>query len=160
MTENDKRVTIVSPIDWKKSFSSHPFIIVNSVQPIEYRIACKELSDDGRCLTIFPSLNGSIDEMLEVLEGCLAENSNFRTVLEEYYGKKIQNMTRIKCVFNGIKVTITRMMTAEEAKLNWLRDGLKSGYKGMVTRLTLHEKAELEREPGMKELISKYKEEM
>lgn len=160
MNEKTKKPTIVSPINWKESFSYHPLIIVHSMEPIEYRITCMQLSDDGECLTILPSLCGTIDDMLKVLEGCLVKESNLRTVLEEYYGKEIQKLTQIKCNFNGIEVTITKEMTAEAAKLRWLRDGLNAGYKNMVISLTPQEKAELERELAMKELISRYKKEV
>lgn len=160
MNENKKKVTNVSPIDWKESFFFHPLIIVNAFGPIPYRIACYKLSDDGECLTILPSLNGTIDDMLQVLEGCLMEESNFCTVLEDCYGKEIRKLTQINCNFNGIEVTITKEMGAEEAKLQWLRDGLNAGHKNLVLQMTSHEKAELERDPAMRKIIREYKKEL
>lgn len=159
MSENN-RITIVAPIDWKSSFSYHPLIVVNSLPPSEYRIICKELSDDGGCLTILPSLCGTIDDMLKVLEGCLASGSNFRKVLEEHYGDAIHQLKEIKCDFNGIAVSISDGMTAEEAKLKWLRDGLNSGHKNLVIHMTAEETAALESEPAMREIISRYRKEV
>ena len=160
MNENKKKVTTVSPIDWKESFSCHPLIIVNALEPIKYRIACYKLSNDGECLTILPSLNGTIDDMLKVLEGCLMEESNFCTMLEEYYGKEIRKLTQINCNFNDIEVTITKKMSAEEAKIQWLRDGLNAGHKNLVIYMTSHEKAELECDPAMSEIIRRYRAEL
>ncbi len=154
------KVTNVSSINWKESFSSHPFIIVYAWEPIRYRIACCELSNDGKCLTILPSLNGTIDDMLRVLEGCFMEDSNFRSVLEEYYGKDIWQLTEVTCDFNGINVSISKEMTAEEAKLQWLKDSLLAGYKNLAIQLTPREKVELERDPKMRDLIQKYRSEL
>lgn len=114
--------TNVSPIDWKSSFSSYPFIIIDALEPIKYRIACRHLSDDGGTLTILPSLSSNIDDMLNVLEGCLLKESNFRAVLKEYYGDRAQKLNQFKCDFNGIEVVIDNQMTALEAKLKWLRE--------------------------------------
>lgn len=151
--------TKVSPIDWKTSFEFHPLVIMYTLTPIKYRIACKCLSDEGE-LTIVPSLNFGIDEMLYVLEGCLLKESNFRGVLKEYYGDKAQNLTQIKCDFNGIKVVINDQMTAWEAKLKWLRDGLNAGHKNMAIHLTTEERTALEKEEAMKEIIHRYREEL
>ncbi len=127
-----KKVTNVSPINWKESFLSHPLIIVDVTTPTYYgyRINCKDLSDDGTSLTVFPSLC-DIDEILEILAECLQENSNFRAMLKEYYGDEIFNLTQIEFYFSDILVVITQQMTVEEAKLNWLRDCIKAGYKGL-----------------------------
>lgn len=152
--------TKVSPIDWKSSFSSHPFIIIHTVAPFKYRIACGRMSGDGEILTILPSLNFSIDDMLNILEGCLLEESNFRAELKEYYGDMAQNLTRIECDFNGIKVVITKQMTAFEAKLKWLRDGLNAGYKNIAIHLTTEERTALESEAPMKEIIHRYRQEL
>lgn len=160
MYGDKKEVTTVAPINWKESFSFHPFIIVNALQPIEYKIACIELNDNGETLTILPSLIATIDDMLKVLEGCLMEESNFRTVLKEYYGEEILNLKQISCDFNGIKVTITQEMSAHEAKIQWLKDGLNAGYKNFVIHLTPQEKAELESDSDMCELMRRYKEEL
>ena len=84
-----------------------------------YRIACGRMSDDGEILTIVPSISFSIDDMLNLLEGCLLKKSNFRTVLQEYYGNKAQNLTQIKCEFSGIVVVINNQTTAWDAKLKW-----------------------------------------
>ena len=136
--------TNVSPIDWKSSFSSYPFIIINALEPIKYRITCICLSDDGMTPTILPFLSSTIDDMLNVLEGCLLKESNFRTVLKEYYGDIAQNLNKFKCDFNGIEVVIDNQMTAWEAKLNWLRDGINSGYKNLVIYMSSEERAALE----------------
>lgn len=153
-------VTNVSPINWKESFSSYPFIIVYSLEPIRYRIACCELSNDGKCLKILPSLNGTIDDMLQVFEGCLNERSNFRSVLEEYYGKDIWQLTEVTCDFNGINVSISKEMTAEEAKLQWLKNSLLAGYKNTTIHLTPREKGKLERNQTIRDLIQKYRSEL
>lgn len=162
MNDKVKKVTPtkVSPIDWKSSFSSHPFVIIQAVAPFEYRIACGNMTDDGSTLTILPSLSFDIDDMLKILEGCLQKESNFRTELQEYYGEDAQKLNQIKCDFNGIEVVINEQMTAQEAKLNWLRDGLNAGYKNLVLRMTSEEREILEREYAMKEMINKYRREM
>lgn len=153
--------TKVTPIDWKSSFSSHPFIIIYTKTPIVYRITCKSLSDDGKNLTIVPAANFNIDTMLNVLEGCLLKESNFREALEEYYGYKVQNLTQIKCDFNGIEVVIDKQMTAWEAKLKWLRDGLNAGYKNLAIHMTIDEITALESEDDdIKKIIHRYREEL
>ena len=152
--------TEVAPIDWKESFESHPFVIIHTQTPIVYRIACGCMSDNGRILTIVPSVNFSIDDMLNVLNGCLLKESNFRTVLQEYYGDKAQNLTQIQCDFNGIEVVINEQITAWEAKLKWLRNGLNAGYKNMAIHLTMEERAALESDDAMKEIIHRYRKEL
>lgn len=162
MEDNKKEVAPaeVSPIDWKSSFSSHPFLTIYTKTPIVYRIVCESLSDDGETLTIIPCLNFSIDDMLNVLEGCLKSGSNFRAELKEYYGDKVQNLNTIKCAFNGIWAVITDQITAWESKLNWLRDGLRAGYKSQVIHLTIEERTALESDDAMKDLIHKYRKEL
>lgn len=152
--------TNVSPINWRESFSYYPCIIINAKAPIKYRIICRDMSDDGGILTIQPSLNGTIDEMLKVLEGCLMKESNFRKALEEYYGSKARFLNQIKCDFNGIQVVINDQMSAWDSKQNWLRDGLNAGYKNMVIQMTLEEKAALEEDAAMKEIIARYRKEL
>lgn len=134
--------------------------IVYSLEPIRYRIVCCELSNDGKCLNILPSLNATIDDMLQVFEGCLNEQSNFRSVLEEYYGKDIWQLTEVTCDFNGINVSISKGMTAEEAKLQWLKNSLLAGYKNTEIHLTPRKKGELERNQTIRDLIQKYRSEL
>lgn len=160
MNNKTKKATQVSPIDWKSSFSSHPFIIIYTFEPIKYRIACRCMSDDGETLTIFPSLSFNIDDMLNVLEGCLLKESNFRTALEEYYGYKAQNLRQFKFDFNGIDVVINDQMTAWDAKLKWLRDGINAGYKNLVIHMSAEERTALESENDMKEIMDRYRREM
>lgn len=160
VTPTDVTPTIVFPIDWKRSFLSHPLVIIRAWEPFKYRIACRHMSDDGGTLTIVPALSTSIDDTLKIMEGCLQKESNFRTVLQEYYGDSAQKLSKIQFDFNGIEVAITEQMTAKEAKLKWLRDGLNAGYKNMVTHLTSEEIKVLESEEGMKELMDKYRREL
>lgn len=161
MNETKKVIpTKVAPIDWKESFESHPFVIIHTQTPIVYRITCGCMSDDGGILTIVPSINFSIDDMLNVLEGCLQRDSNFRTVLQDYYGNRAQKLTQIKCDFNGIEVVINDQMTAWEAKLKWLRDGLNAGHKNMAIHLTTEERTALEAEEAMKDIIHRYRSEL
>jgi hypothetical protein len=118
------------------------------------------MSDDGGILTIVPSINFNIDDMLNVLEGCLQRDSNFRTVLQDYYGNRAQKLTQIKCNFNGIEVVINDQRTAWETKLKWLRDGLNAGYKNIAIHLTTEERTALEHDNVMKELIHRYRKEL
>lgn len=153
---NQKAIpTTVAPIDWKRSFSFYPHIIIPARNPIEYPILCMEMSDGGKTLTILPALGIGIDEMLNVLEGCLMRESNFRTALAEYYGDEANNLTTIKADFNGIQVVIDDQMTAWEAKLSWLRAELEAGYATIC--MTSDERAALERESAIKEKLSQYK---
>lgn len=152
-----KSVTIVNPIDWKESFSSHPFIIVNAVDPIRYRIVCHKLSDDGAKLAVLPSLFKTIDDFLMVMEGCLDDESNFSKVLEEYYGKEIRNLSMIEYDFNGIVEIFEKGMTAKQAKLMWIKDALEKGYAGVAAHLTDQEIEDLKKEdPYIETLISLY----
>lgn len=155
-----KKLQIDINIDWKESFKSHPHVIIYTQIPIVYRIACKCMSDDGGILTIVPSINFNIDDMLNVLEGCLQRDSNFRTVLQDYYGNRAQKLTQIKCNFNGIEVVINDQRTAWETKLKWLRDGLNAGYKNIAIHLTTEERTALEHDNVMKELIHRYRKEL
>ncbi len=136
----------VSKIDWRRSYFVYPFIVINILLPIEYQkyqLLCKDLN--GSTLQILPDLDFYIDEMLDVLAGCLLPTSNFREVLEEYYGEDARKLKEVQCDFNGIKVVINDQMTAKEAKLNWLRDGLKAGYKNMAVCLSREDEVILER---------------
>jgi len=151
-------LTTVELINWKESFLSRPLIIVNAIEPIKYRIACADMSDNGENLTIVPSLTGTIDDMLEVLEGCLKKESNFRLVLKEYYGDKAENLRKFECDFNGINVAISEEMSAWDAKLKWLRDALNAGYQSVAVHLTTKERVELEKDTAMKEIIRRYRE--
>ena len=160
MNNKTKKATKVSPIDWKESFSSYPFVIICTLEPIKYRIACGCMSDDGETLTICPSLSYNIDDMLKVLEGCLLKESNFRTVLKEYYGDEAQNLRQFKCNFNGIEVVIDDQMTAWDAKLKWLRDGIIAGYKNLVIYMSTDERTALESEDAIKEIMDRYRREM
>ncbi|MBQ7411214.1 MAG: hypothetical protein IJW20_07530 [Clostridia bacterium] len=146
--------TTVSAINWKDSFLSHPFIAIDALQPIHQRILIKELTDDG-VLTILPALSSQINDVLELMEGCFSSDSNIETVLAEYYGKVV--LKEIKFDFNGVEASITREMTAKDAKIEWLKKAIRSGYKGVTGRLTSSECRILTADPEIKELIERYR---
>lgn len=145
--------TTVLPIDWKESFSYHPYIVIHS-ETSQYRIICKSLSDNGETLTILPSLSGSIDDMLHTLEGCLNEESNFRQVLKEYYGPSSEKLKAFSCDFNGINLTLEKGMTAMEAKLIWLKNALTAGYHNLLFYMSAHELEALRNDPCMESIDS------
>lgn len=156
MNEKTKNVTTVSSIDWKRSFQTHPFIAVlcDFNGCLSY-IECGELSKDGKTLTI--NDNDIFEFLLERIEGCFKEESNFTTVLESYYGREINNLEQVRFICNRVEVIFRKGTPIKEVKLKYIKDSLYVKNQYEVVYASEEELKELESDPELKELIRERK---